>query len=725
MSIRTKLLWLLLAIALIPLIAATIVGQLSTRSVSSDFVVATRQYLIDDTRGKLEQTVRAYASYVHRTIEALNVAVAVQAIEAREALTSPTRDPSPFALSAELDQGVNLPADYAPAEPFAEITAAGTHEPMPVSPSMQSVVAAPGVDAATLAEQGGRLASMTERYRVLRQMQSGLIYWQYTATEQGVHASYPGHGGYPEHYDPRTRPWYTFALECLQRDGFARPNWSPPIIDATSGYAMLTVSHAITASDGTPIGVTALDIRLSEILGRIDDWSESWTRDADVALIVSGITLTGFNPDDVLIFARRDADNGESSWSTPVHLKALAIEYPAHLKAIREAVMERTTRTLQTTLEGQEVLCVVSSISTPDSGTGHAAVLMAVPSASIVAMVDSAEAGFLDRMRAQLTTNLGILLIVAAAVVALALVSSRSVTRPVGALADTAQRIAGGDLDARADIHRDDELGTLARIFNDMVPRLRDGLRMSASLEMAKQVQQRLLPSTPPHRPGYDIAGLSRYCDETGGDYYDFFDTATDDHRRTGVVLGDVTGHGVAAAMLMATGRALLRSRSSEPGSLGQRLTDINRDLCRDAGDGRFMTLVALIIDPDDSVRWASAGHDPTILHDPAAQGPAAFRSLEGGGIPLGIEPSWEYQEHMEPPMPKGSVLLAGTDGIWEARNEAGEMFGKHRMCETLAAHAGKSAAEITNAILAAVDQFRGPEPQADDITMVVIKRLA
>lgn len=729
MSIRTKLLWLLLGIALLPLLAATAVAQTATRSLGADFVGQTRQYLLDDTRQKLEQIVRAYASYVQRTVESLNVAVTVQAIEAADALTAAEVPAArgAWVLAYDLDAAASLPADWGPSADYTIWSSGSERAALPVSWSHQSVVAAPGVDPATVEDQANRLARLTERYRVLRQMQPGLIHWQFAATEQGVHASYPAHGGYPDGYDPRTRPWYRNALLCVDRTGYAAPTWSTPIIDATSRYAMLTVSHAVLDSAGAVVGVTGLDIRLSDILGRIDDWRESWTRDADVAFIVAGADVPGADAQSILVFARRDYDAQTHSWTTPLELSPLDIADPAHAAIIHRALMERSTATVRAVINGREALCVVATISAgeadasgPNNGTGHAAVLMAVPIESILEMVDTAEAGFLGRMRVQLATNLGIVLAVAAGVVILALISSRTVTRPIGSLASTAQRIAEGDLDARAEIDRGDEIGRLGRIFNEMVPRLRDGLRMSASLEMAKQVQQRFLPEAAPKHPGHDIAGLSRYCDETGGDYYDFIHSQRDGSVRTGIALGDVTGHGIAAAMLMATGRALLRSRMIEPGSMAAHLAEINRDLCRDAGDGRFMTLALVVLEDQHAIRWASAGHDPAIIYDPAC---ASFRELEGGGIPLGIEPSWEFDEHVEPPLPVGGVLVLGTDGIWEARNAEGAMFGKARLRETIAAHAGRGSQQIAEAILAAVDAFRGKVPQADDITMVVIKR--
>ena len=120
-----------------------------------------------------------------------------------------------------------------------------------------------------------------------------------------------------------------------------------------------------------------------------------------------------------------------------------------------------------------------------------------------------------------------------------------------------------------------------------MVPKLEDHLRMHESLQLATEVQQNLLPQREPSLPGLDIAGLSLYCDETGGDYYDYLDVAQDPPGAAAVVVADVSGHGVHAALLMASARAALRLRASLPGSLSEIVADVNRQFTEDVGEQR------------------------------------------------------------------------------------------------------------------------------------------
>jgi sigma-B regulation protein RsbU (phosphoserine phosphatase) len=293
------------------------------------------------------------------------------------------------------------------------------------------------------------------------------------------------------------------------------------------------------------------------------------------------------------------------------------------------------------------------------------------------------------------------------------------VTRSAADLARAARRLAQGDFSARAHPRGRDELAELGGIFNDMAPQLADRVRMRESLELAMEVQHRLLPKSPPRLPGLDMAAISIYCDETGGDYYDFFEFADRKAGRVGLVVGDVTGHGVGAALLMATARALLRPRTEEGGTPGEIVAGVNRDLTLDTmGTGRFMTLFYLEIDPSARrLAWARAGHDPALLHDPRA---GTFRELDGRGIPLGIVEDAAYEDKDMGGVPDGAVLVIGSDGIWETRNPAGEMFGKDRLRQVVREKSAAGAAAVLEAVVQALDDFRGGGPQEDDVTLVV-----
>jgi serine phosphatase RsbU (regulator of sigma subunit) len=245
--------------------------------------------------------------------------------------------------------------------------------------------------------------------------------------------------------------------------------------------------------------------------------------------------------------------------------------------------------------------------------------------------------------------------------------------------------------------------------------------RIKHSLFLAREVQQNLLPHQSPQLDGLDIAGTSVYCDETGGDYFDYIDSRPDDQRHIGVAIGDVAGHGISSALLMATVRSSLRQRASLPGGIAQIISDVNRQLAQDLEDsGQFMTMFYLAIDLISmQAHWVRAGHDPAILYDPISE---TFEELGGSGIALGVDEDWEYKAYTEAALKKGQIIFLSTDGIWEAFNPDGEMFGKERIYDILRNKALASADDIVQEILASLKNFQQGAPLEDDITLVVIK---
>jgi sigma-B regulation protein RsbU (phosphoserine phosphatase) len=285
---------------------------------------------------------------------------------------------------------------------------------------------------------------------------------------------------------------------------------------------------------------------------------------------------------------------------------------------------------------------------------------------------------------------------------------------------DAWQRLAQGDFSVRLKAPMKDERAQLIHAFNQIVPKLEEHMRMSRALGLAQDVQQSLLPQSDPSLPGFDIAGASIYCDETGGDYYDFIETNRDGAAGLAVVVGDVSGHGVSSALLMATARALIMLRASMPGDAADIITDVNRLLSFDtAKTANFMTFFyCQLTERMTEVRWVRAGHDPALVYDPST---GTFDELKGKGVPLGFDDSIEYdslQRRLEP----GHVIVIGTDGIWEMHNKTGEMFGKKALMEIIRDNHKAPARQIVDSITEALEQFRGDQTPEDDITLVVIK---
>lgn len=297
------------------------------------------------------------------------------------------------------------------------------------------------------------------------------------------------------------------------------------------------------------------------------------------------------------------------------------------------------------------------------------------------------------------------------------------ISRPVRALSDAVDRVAAGDLSTRVRWESGDEFGRLATQFNRMVEGLEERQRLKASLALAMEIQQNLLPAGPPSIEGVEVAGFSDYCDETGGDYFDYPRTWEVPGGRVALTVGDVTGHGIGAALLMSTGRAVLRSHAERDVGPDEILRVVNRHLANDATAGKFMTLFYGVLDPagdagDGTLLYANAGQGGCFLLFPDGR----WQELPAGGPPLGVLPTCDFPSVRVNGVVPGTWVVLATDGVWETLDAAGEPFGYEGVERVVRAHARGSAAELAEALRRAVETHRGEGPQADDVTLVVAR---
>ncbi|MBC8246212.1 MAG: SpoIIE family protein phosphatase [Deltaproteobacteria bacterium] len=299
-------------------------------------------------------------------------------------------------------------------------------------------------------------------------------------------------------------------------------------------------------------------------------------------------------------------------------------------------------------------------------------------------------------------------------------VTGRTVSSIVD-VSDAAKRVALGDYEVSLPVKTHDEVGELTLSFNTMVGQLEDRVRLQNSLNLAKEVQQNLLPEKSFQFQYLDIAGQSLYCDETGGDYYDYIWFPEMGEGKIGIAVGDVADHGIAAALFMTTARAFIRSKMRHSIDLARTVNNVNRLLCMDtAYSGNFMTFFLMLIDTQNKeLRWIRAGHDPATLYNAASD---KFVELGGEGIALGVNEDYTYEEYRCGEWDYGQIVLIGTDGIWDTENSKGERFGKERMRRILQQMSHASAAHILKAVTDAVADFRQGNIQDDDVTLVIVK---
>jgi sigma-B regulation protein RsbU (phosphoserine phosphatase) len=298
---------------------------------------------------------------------------------------------------------------------------------------------------------------------------------------------------------------------------------------------------------------------------------------------------------------------------------------------------------------------------------------------------------------------------------------ARNFTGPITHLADAAGKLARGDFDVTVDIATNDELQQLGDVFNQVGPGMKERQKIKQSLELAREIQQHFLPAEDLELDNFQVAGLCRYCDETGGDYYDLFDLRAVTPRRVGLVLGDVSGHGIPAAMLMISSGSILRNNAPRHGAnLSAAITELNRHLVRNSDPGKFMTLFyGLLDDRNKTLSWASAGHDPAIWYHAES---GKFTEMENTGMPLGIMDDAQFGQADPVMLRAGDIVVIGTDGIWEALNTSGQMYGKERLTDLISSHKDKSARQIASSVVESVLEFCSDTAPADDVTLLVIK---
>jgi len=280
------------------------------------------------------------------------------------------------------------------------------------------------------------------------------------------------------------------------------------------------------------------------------------------------------------------------------------------------------------------------------------------------------------------------------------------------------EQVSAGNLSQKVPIATQDEFGIIAGHTNNMIDGLRHRFELLSAVQLAEEIQQNLLPLKNPDIEGLDISGISLYCDETGGDYYDYFCLKD---QLFGIAVADVCGHGVGSAILMTSVRAFLHMAVATYHSPARLLDAINTYITRDCSrSGLFTSMFFLELNPyKKSLRWVRAGHEPALFYSSINE---SFSLLDGPGLVLGVDQKHQYQSLSKTNIITNDIIVIGTDGIWESTNEDGEMFGHSRLKEIIHNNASKSADRIKENIINEVVTFRKELPQEDDITLVVIK---
>jgi len=499
-------------------------------------------------------------------------------------------------------------------------------------------------------------------------------------------------------WDPRLQPWYKAGINA------DRPGWSEVYsldFEQRSGSApRMAFVRPLRDGTGKVAGVIGVELSLNDISSILDKLHVAKTghvfiidREGRLIANSSGIPVTNANNNLLKLSASHDR-----------HISAAA-KYLESVFGSPETINIPNQIRIQV---GDVPYILMVSPSKHDTGLTWIIATL-VPESDFMAEMDT--------WRHQ-SIKIGAIAVVITIV--LGVIFATISLWPMLDLIAHVRKVGQGDLRHELKLPYASEFVQLSKEINTMTAGLRERSRLRNSIALAQEVQQNLLPKNPPRKKGIDIAGTTIYCDETGGDYYDYLNIGKNNSDKIGIVVGDVSDHGIQSALLMVSARALIRQHAYHSEDIVNIVSGVNLHLSRDLREsGHFMTLFLCEIDlTKKNIRWVRAGHDPGIFYDTKTD---SFDELSGGGLPLGVFENSEY-ENSQMPIAAGQIFFIGTDGIWETRNSEGIRFGKNSVRKIIRANAHKKAKKIRDAVIDALEKFSYPLRKEDDVTLAVIK---
>ncbi|MGD2185164.1 MAG: SpoIIE family protein phosphatase [Desulfobacterales bacterium] len=705
LKLRWKFFIILLVFSLTPLIVVTVVSQRGTLLLGKTISEDARVRLTHIVGMELRQTAENSAKVLQRTKEAMAFYLQVLAGEAELALSKMTAGSPNIYFASDFDDPRTAPEDFLPIQRFQIKTHDGEFLDNAVSLNHPVFLLPAGLEKEKIFPDLASLSQMIPTFRKLSGEFGKTLHWAHICLHNGIYMSYPGHGGFLDGFEPRRSPWFTEAKDS--------PTWTMPHINTSTGFLTFTVSRRLYRPDGSFLGVVAIDIRFTEALHK-SALSPLWASNAHSFIVTTALDPQMHQPG-LQILAHKDYQHDAGSWAPVAGRKWLSSSESAGVDVVIKQLKVGHAGYMALPFRNAESIWAYAGID------DLIQFVVIVPKSIIMALPDEARKTFFAYIKDQIlfagaATFLTIVFLAAAA-----LFGSYVITRSLLRITAAAKKLSSGDFNVKLGLRTGDERDLVIQAFNEIGPKLEDHLRLHQSMDLAMKVQQKLLPAEDPNMPWLDVAGRSVYCDETGGDYYDYLGYTDNNLQKFTIVVGDVSGHGISSALLMASARAYLRQRTSLKGGLAEMITDVNRQLAIDVADSNsFMTLFCLQVDRDTRMlTWVRAGHDPAILYDPEKD---VFEELRGQGIPLGADGSWVYAQSTKAEFSKRQIILIGTDGIWETRNPGGKMFGKKRVYDLIRRNAVADANEIMQAIFDRLNQFRGGKKFEDDVTLVIIK---
>jgi sigma-B regulation protein RsbU (phosphoserine phosphatase) len=526
---------------------------------------------------------------------------------------------------------------------------------------------------------------------------------------------YPWTTGLDATCDPRLRSWF---LQAVENGGMV---WSEPYVDLTGHGLMVTCSRPVYDAGRDWVWVVGADVTIETINQQIIG---TQVGDRGYAMLIDQHGN---------VISRPGLTSGDMRWDESFVAENLLASENPDLVSVAGKMTAGETGIARVGFEDGERFVAYAPIRSVNWSVG-----VVMPVDEVLAPIEETRASILQasedtamhisgQQETMKTVFSGVFLGLLAVVALLTLAVTRHVTRPIEELQKGSEAIGQGDLEHRVVVETGDEFEDLARSFNRMSADLRGHIedlrrttaekeRIEKELEIAKEIQQSILPESAPVLPGFDIAGFNLPAREVGGDFYDYIPIS---EGCWGVEIADVSGKGVPAALFMALSRTLVRASASENPDPAGSILEANRYICMDSKTCMFVTLFYGILDTrKGTFTYVNAGHNPPLLF---RAGSSEAILLRGKGIALGIFDDIEL-ELMEIRLNPGDTVVFYTDGVTEATNERDEEYGMERLKALIPGLLRLGAREMIDAIVSDVTAFAGDRPQFDDITLVVLK---
>ena len=533
----------------------------------------------------------------------------------------------------------------------------------------------------------------------------------YAGTASGVSYRYSRSNSYDPTYDPRERGWYKAASE--------RPGetvWLDTYLDSY-GNTCITATRAFCDEDGELIGVVASDVKLQALLdeittAKIGESGYAFVIDETGTLIAHPQYFEDGFDTDLAAHVDKDSqsDDLDMLMDNTAGLAGLALDGVDSYLAWHD--LDQTGWRLCISVDKAEV--VRPAVETKQT---------------IDAMTDQAQ----ETTQKTLSSIMKVFIIFFAAVgivvIIISFAVSGSITRPIQKLARNVERIGKGELDKKVDVESADEIGGLAAAFNKMLDDLNDHIRqltevtaekerIGAELDIATHIQSSMLPCifpAFPDRPEVDIYASMNPAKEVGGDFYDFFMV---DDTHLAIVMADVSGKGVPAALFMVIGKTLIKDHTTPGRDLGEVFMEVNKLLCEGNGEELFITAFEGVLDLETGqFDFVNAGHEMPFIRRKGKYTPEKIRA---GFVLAGMETTRYRMGTMQ--LEPGDAIFQYTDGVTEATNAANELYGMERLEAVLNKYADAAPDKLLPAVKADIDAFVGDAPQFDDITMLCLE---